>query len=53
MECMLPEIIQPFFPIRMLKSDIREPARISDSINNYNQQKKKKYIKKSILHTYV
>lgn len=40
MECMLPEIVQPLYPIRMNKSDIREPERISNSIIAHGQKKK-------------
>jgi len=29
MDCTLPEIIQPLYPIRMLKSDIKEPERLN------------------------
>lgn len=32
MECLLPEIIDPQFPKRMLKSDIRDPDRIKKNI---------------------
>lgn len=40
-ECLLPELIDPQFPKRMLKSDIREPDRIKNSIKT-NENKKKK-----------
>lgn len=32
MECMLPEIINPQYPKRLLKSDIKEPLRIMEEI---------------------
>jgi len=40
-ECLLPELIDPQFPKRMLKSDIREPVRIKNNIET-NEKKKKK-----------
>ncbi|CAI6350462.1 unnamed protein product [Macrosiphum euphorbiae] len=41
LECLLPELIDPQFPKRLLKSDIREPVRIQNSIKN--QEKKRRY----------
>lgn len=41
MECILPEIVQPLYPKRMWKSDIREPERISNNILAYMNKKKK------------
>ncbi|XP_060855780.1 uncharacterized protein LOC132950906 [Metopolophium dirhodum] len=41
MDCMLPEIIQPLYPIRMLKSDIKEPERIIKIMTTTNNNFKK------------
>ncbi|KAL4101121.1 hypothetical protein QTP88_021141 [Uroleucon formosanum] len=40
MDCILPEIIQPLYPIRMSKSDIKEPERIIKIIMTTNDKKK-------------
>lgn len=39
---MLPEIIQPLYPIRMLKSDIKEPERLIKIIMNTTSNNFKK-----------
>jgi len=41
MECILPKIVQPLYPKRTLKSDKREPERISNNILAYKNKKKK------------
>lgn len=38
MECLLPEIVNPQHPKRMLKSDIKEPERILKNIKNKKQK---------------
>lgn len=41
MDCLLPEIVDPLYPKKLLKDDIREPERIKQNILAHKDKKKK------------